>query len=39
MSRDVELGMSKMNFGTMRRSLGQDPRNITQDSQYSSVVK
>lgn len=37
-SRVLELGMSKMNFGTMKRFLRQDLVNITQNNLYSSIV-
>lgn len=37
-SRILELGMSKMNFGTIKRSLRQDLVNITQNNLYSSIV-
>lgn len=38
-SRDLEQEMSKINLGTTKRSIWQDLVNITQDSQYSSIVK
>lgn len=37
-SRILELGMSKMNLGTIKRSLRQDLVNITQNNLYSSIV-
>lgn len=38
-SRDLDLGMSKINLGTTKRSIWQELVNVTQDSPYSSIVK
>lgn len=39
-SRALDVGIFKMNFGAMKKSVGiKYPVIITQDSQYSSIVK